>query len=110
MRGHPLPVIFIGKMIKNSLAFLLAIGLLLFGSQIAVTQPQDDLEAIKKEIETLKKNQANLQRELDTLKKAMRGRRRASKPFEPVVLSIANDPYKGNKSAKLTLMDFSDYQ
>jgi len=88
----------------------LAMGLLLFGSQIAVTQSQADLEAIKKEIETLKKNQANLQRELETLKKAMRGRRRAPTPFKPVVLSIANEPYKGNKSAKLTLMDFSDYQ
>ena len=87
-------------------------GLLLFGSQIAVTQSQVDLEAIRKEIETLKKSQANLQRELDSIKKAMRGggRRRAPTPFKPVVLSVANEPYKGNKSAKLTLMDFSDYQ
>ncbi len=85
-------------------------GLLLFGSQIAVTQSQEDLEAIKKEIETLKKNQANLQRELDSIKKAMRGRRRAPQPFKPVVLSVANEPYKGDLKAKLTLMDFSDYQ
>jgi len=97
-------------MIKNSLALLLAMGLLLFGSQIAVTQSQADLEAIKREIETLKKNQANLQRDLDSIKKAMRGRRRAPQPFKPVVLSVANEPYKGNKNAKLTLMDFSDYQ
>ncbi len=99
-------------MLKNSLALLLATGLLLLGSQIAVTQPQDELEAIKKEIEGLKKNQENLQRELETLKKAMRGRgrRRAPQPFKPVVLSVANEPYKGNKSATLTLMDFSDYQ
>jgi len=87
-------------------------GLLLFGSQIAVTQSQDELEAIKKEIETLKKSQANLQRELDSIKKTIRGRgrRRAPQPFKPVVLSVANEPYKGNKSATLTLMDFSDFQ
>ncbi len=85
-------------------------GLLLFGSHVAVTQPQDELEAIKKEIETLKKNQANLQRELDSIKKAMRGRRRAPKPFKPVILSVANEPYKGDLKAMLTLMDFSDYQ
>ena len=85
-------------------------GLLLLGSQIAVTQPQDELEAIKKEIETLKKNQANLQRELETLKKAMRGRRRAPNAFQPVVLNVGGDPYKGNLNAKLTIIDFSDYQ
>ncbi len=85
-------------------------GLLLFGSHVAVTQPQDDIEAIKKEIETLKKNQANLQRELETLKKALRGRRRAPSAFKPVVLNVGGDPYKGNLNAKLTIIDFSDYQ
>jgi len=97
-------------MIKNSLALLLATGLLLFGSQIAVTQPQDELEAIKKEIEGLKKNQENLQRELETLKKAMRGRRRTPNAFKPVVLNVGGDPYKGNLNATLTIIDFSDYQ
>jgi len=85
-------------------------GLLLFGSQIAVTQSQGDLEAIRKEIESLKKNQENLQRELETLKKAMRGRRRTPNAFKPVVLNVGGDPYKGNLNAKLTIIDFSDYQ
>ena len=85
-------------------------GLVLFGSQIAVTQSQSDLEAIRKEIETLKKNQANLQKELETLKKAIRGRRRARNAFKPVVLNVGGDPYKGNLNAKLTLIDFSDFQ
>jgi len=88
----------------------LAMGLVLFGSQIAVTQSQSDLEAIRKEIETLKKNQANLQKELETLKKAIRGRRRAPNAFKPVVLNVGGDPYKGNLNAKLTLIDFSDFQ
>ena len=85
-------------------------GLLLFGSQIGVTQSQTDLEAIRKEIETLKKNQENLQRQFETLKKAMRGRRRAPAAFKPVVLNVGGDPYKGNLNAKLTIIDFSDYQ
>ncbi len=85
-------------------------GLLLFGSQIAVTQSQTDLEAIKKELKDLKKNQQSLQREVETLKKAMRGRRRSPAAFKPVVLNVGGDPYKGNLNAKLTLIDFSDYQ
>ncbi len=97
-------------MIKNSLALFLAMGLLLFGSQIAVTQSQTDLEAIRKELEDLKKNQQNLQSELETLKRAMSGRRRAPAAFKPVVLNVGGDPYKGNLNAKLTLIDFTDYQ
>ena len=98
-------------MIKNSLALFLAVGLLLFGSQIAVTQSHADLEAIRNELESLKKNQQNLQRELETLKKAVRGRsRRTASAFKPVVMDVGNDPYKGDRNAKLTLIDFSDYQ
>ena len=97
-------------MIKNSLALFLVLGLLLFGSEIAVTQSQADLEAIRKELEGLKKNQQNLQREIETLKKAIGGRRRAPVAFKPVVLNVGGDPYKGNLNAKLTLIDFSDYQ
>ncbi len=85
-------------------------GLLLFGSQFAVTQSQTDLEAIRKEIETLKKNQEKLQRQFETLKKAMKGGRRAPAAFKPVVLNVGGDPYKGNLNAKLTIIDFSDYQ
>ena len=85
-------------------------GLLLFGSQIAVTQSQSDLEAIRKELEGLKKNQQNLQREIETLHQAMRGRRRAPAAFKPMVVNVGGDPYKGNLNAKLTLIDFSDYQ
>ncbi len=85
-------------------------GLLLFGSQIAVTQSQGDLETIRKEIESLKKNQQKLQREFETLKKAMRGRRRTPNAFKPVVLNVSGDPYKGKLNAILTLIDFSDYQ
>ncbi len=97
-------------MIKPILSILFVATLLLLGSQIAVTQSQSDLETIRKEIEALKKNQANLQRELDSIKKAMRGRRRAPNAFKPVVLNVGGDPYKGNLNAKLTIIDFSDYQ
>ncbi len=97
-------------MIKPILSILFVATLLLLGSQIAVTQSQSDLEAIRKEIEALKKNQANLQRELDSIKKAMRDRRRAPNAFKPVVLNVGGDPYKGNLNARLTIIDFSDYQ
>jgi len=97
-------------MIKPILSILFVATLLLLCSQIAGTQSQSDLEAIRKELGDLKKNQENLRRELETLKKAMRGRRRVPNAFKPVVLNVGDDPYKGNLNAKLTIIDFSDYQ
>lgn len=97
-------------MIKNSLALFLAVGLLLFGSRIAVTQSQTDLEAIRNELESIKKNQESLQREIESLKRAMRGGQRPADTFQPTVVDVGNDPYKGELTAKLTLIDFSDYQ
>ncbi len=97
-------------MSKTISAIIFSAAFLLIGSQVAVTQPQDELKTIKKDIEKLKKNQAKLQRELETIKTAIKGRRRAPAAFKPVVLRVGDDPFKGKKNARLTLVDFSDYQ
>ena len=97
-------------MMKTSIALLFVMGLVLSSSQVGVTQSQADLEAIRKELDALKKNQQNLQREVETLKKSLGGRRRAPNAFKPMVLNVGNDPYKGDLNARLTIVDFSDYQ
>ena len=96
-------------MIKTISAIIFSAAFILMGSQVAVTQSQDELKELKKEIGELKKNQAKIQREIETIKKLIRGRR-APAAFKPVVLSIDDDPFKGERSARLTLVDFSDYQ
>jgi hypothetical protein len=72
---------------------------------------------MQKDIEALKDAQKRVERELDAIKALLREvqsprsrRRRAARPFQPVVLSIGDDPYKGEKNAKVTIIDFSDYQ
>jgi len=82
------------------------------GAQPGLTQaPGDDLRAVRKEIEGLKEGQAAIQKELQEIKTLLRARPAAA-PAEPqnIVLSVADAPFKGEKSAKLTLIDFSDYQ
>jgi hypothetical protein len=73
--------------------------------------PSDDLRAVRKEIEALREGQAAIQEELQEIKGLLRARP-AGPPAEPqnIVLNVADAPFKGEKSAKLTLIDFSDYQ
>ncbi|MFQ5902497.1 MAG: hypothetical protein ACE5JO_02290 [Candidatus Binatia bacterium] len=91
------------------LTVLGAILPILFYSQPCLAQPADDLKALQEEIEALKEGQKRIQKELETIKNFLR-RRQAPRPFQPVVISIDDDPFKGDEDAKVTLLDFSDYQ
>lgn len=83
----------------------------LFLPQPGFTQSSEELKALRKEIETLKQGQSAIQKELQEIKSLLRGRT-ATPPPEPqnVVLSVKDDVFKGDKNAKLTLIEFSDYQ
>ncbi|NIO07051.1 MAG: hypothetical protein GTO40_03300, partial [Deltaproteobacteria bacterium] len=74
-------------------------------SQIAGTQSQADLEAIKKELEAIKNNQQILRREIETLKRSMGRRGRSAGGFQARIVDVGNDPYKGDLNARLTLID-----
>ncbi len=96
-------------MLKTSLSLLFIGILVLLGSDVGVTQSRDELEVIKREVEALKKNQAALQKDLDAMKNAV-SRRRPPNTFKQMVLNVDDDPFKGEKNAPLTVVDFSDYQ
>ncbi len=79
--------------------------------QPVFAQSSEELRTLRKEIEELKEGQKAIQKELEAIKGLLRARQapRAPAPTN-VVLSVDGAPYKGDKSAKLTLIDFSDYQ
>ena len=88
-------------------------ALILLGAQPGLTQaPGDDLGAVRKEIEALKEGQAAIQKDLQEIKNLLRARPVPVLPAEQVgmVLSVDGAPFKGERQAKLTLIDFSDYQ
>ena len=74
-------------------------------------QSSEELKALRKELESLKQGQADIHKELQEIKTLLRGRV-ATPPPEPqnVVLSVKDDPFKGDKDSKLTLIEFSDFQ
>jgi len=84
----------------------------LFGAQPGLTQaPSEELKAVRKEIDARREGQTAIQKDLQEIKNLLRARP-APAPAEPqnVVLNVADAPFKGEKTATLTLIDFSDYQ
>jgi protein-disulfide isomerase len=73
---------------------------------------------LKEEIEALKEGQKAIQKELQEIKSLLRARQApapapAPVPAPPpreVVLDLGGSPFKGDETAKLTLVEFTDYQ
>ena len=72
-------------------------------------QGDADLEALRREVETLKERQLTVEKELQEIKALLRRATSAREP-ENVVLSVKGHPSRGSGDAKLTLIEFSDYQ
>ncbi len=74
-------------------------------------QPRGEFEALKKDVEALKKGHETAEKEKKEIKDANQ-RVGAIPPPEPknVVVSVDDDPFLGEKNAEVTIIDFSDYQ
>lgn len=71
----------------------------------------EEFKAIRTEIEALKEGQTAIRKELQEIKNLLRAKQ-AAPAAEPqnIILSVSEAPFRGNKHAKLTLIDFSDFQ
>ena len=99
-------------MAERLLTILLGLSLLAaFAPKSAIAQTSRDIDALRKEVEALKEGQKAIRKELGEIQSLLL-RRQAPRPAEPrnVVLSVDDDPFKGEKNAKVTLIDFSDFQ
>ncbi len=83
---------------------------------LSLSPPQsqaDDIAALKREIERLKAQQVLMQRDLDIIKSLLQqlaqGRGQQEESFADKSISITDAPTKGNASAKVTVVEVSDY-
>jgi protein-disulfide isomerase len=87
-------------------------GIFFTSTLLAQTDPtREELKGLQKQIETLNEAQKAMGKELQEIKALLQGR--AGPPNLPpqnVTVSLGNKPSKGDKNAKLTLVEFSDYQ
>jgi protein-disulfide isomerase len=96
---------------RNGVATLC--GLVLLGFLTARTGSSQSSEDLKKDIQTLKDGQQAIQKDLQEIKKLLAARPSAQAPPEQAlnaVISVDGEPFKGNKNAKLTLVEFSEFQ
>jgi protein-disulfide isomerase len=85
------------------------VGLVALAALPALAQPSDDLKNLQKEVDALKAGQKSLQSDLQEIKNLLQRARPAAPPQEAVV-SVDGALFKGDKNAKVTLVDFTDYQ
>ena len=98
-----------------SLVLVAMVSVISFGAQPAFSQSADEIKSLKDDIKALKEGQSAIQRELQEIKNLLRTRQAQPQPpsppeFKEAVLSINSGHGKGNKNAKLVMIEFSDYQ
>jgi hypothetical protein len=76
---------------------------------------QEEEADLRRQIEELKKGQDEIKKELADIKKLLQASAaRAAAPAAPdvrnLVLDVGANPYRGEATAKLTLVEFTDYQ
>ena len=65
---------------------------------------------LKREIEILKKNQEELQKEVEALKALIQGNRPSRPNIRGIEFELGNNDVQGESSALLTLVEFTDYE
>ena len=99
-------------MIKKILEVISGVILLsLIWFQIGCDMPGDEAKEIQNEIKVLIEGQKAVLKELGEIKSLLSKGGAPSQPdLKDMVLNIEDSPSKGNKDAKLVLVEFSDYQ
>ncbi len=100
-------------MMRAALLAALTAATMMLGTQPGFTQPAEELKTLRKDVEALKEGQTAIQKQLQDIKSLLQARPSAPAAGpapQDVVLSLDGAPVKGDKNAKVTLVDFTDYQ
>ena len=96
-------------MTKRSIKVLAGMPLLLLFFAAPLRAQQTSVEELKKEIQALSQTIKAMQKDLQDIKALLQSRMPAPPP-QNVLLDLDSKPSRGNATARLTLVEFSDYQ
>ena len=90
-------------------ASIAMIALIFLASSVGWAQTPTGDDQLRKDIEALKEGQKAIQKDLEEIKKLLLARPVADAlPREPI--GIADEPFKGDRKARVAVIEFSDYQ
>ena len=105
------PYILIMRMTR---IFPLAVLLLGVFTPAAFPQSEEDIKSLRRDIDAVRDSQKLILSELENIKKLLQQGARASgaapQAFREAVLNVEGAPMLGDKNAKVTLIEFTDYQ
>jgi Tfp pilus assembly protein PilN len=77
--------------------------------QPVLARSTDEINTLKKEIDILKESQKAMQKDIQEIKNLLQ-KRQAPPEFKEAIIDLGDNPFKGDKNAKLIIAEFSDYQ
>jgi protein-disulfide isomerase len=105
-----------GELMNRIAAAIFLAVLIILCSQSGSAQRRqkrsDDLKKLREEVKSLKTGQEAMQKDLQEIKKLLEVSVGAVPPPTPILeaISVGDNPFLGNKNARVVLLDFSDYQ
>jgi protein-disulfide isomerase len=87
---------------------LAALFLVLVPNASLAQTSDEDVQALRKEVEAIKASQDAMALDIKAIKDMLTPKKPA--PFKGADLSIDGEPFMGSKDAKVTVIEFSDYQ
>jgi hypothetical protein len=82
----------------------------LFLVELGFPQTSDELKSLRKEMDEMKETQKAIQKDLQEIKSVLRARGLLEEDPQNLFIDISGRPFKGNKNARLVLIEFSEYQ
>ena len=96
---------------RNTLVYIFAIMIMAALPNLCASEPQDDEQSMRQDIEELKQDHAKILKELEAIKQLVaqnRGSKKAT-PFKPQDVSLKGIQFLGDNEAPVTLVEFTDY-
>jgi hypothetical protein len=92
---------------KICLTFILFI---FFWAGPSFSQTSDEIKNLRKEIDEMKETQKAIQKDLQEIKGVLRARGLIEEDPQNLLIDISGRPFKGDRNARLVVIEFSEYQ
>ena len=95
---------------RISKIFPLVLFLLGVCTPAAFSQSSDEVKGLRRDIDAVRDSLKVIQNDIETIKKLLQQQPAAAPAFREATINIDGAPFLGQKNAKVTLVEFSDYQ